>query len=735
MPPLEHRQHPSRCGVNSGDGGIGLAALLNAVGTPALVTTPEGAVLAANEAAARLLAVDTTSLRGRHLDGLDRAEQHGGDNTPQSYHAVDSPAFTAHGEQAPIRRDDGTLEGWLIHLLASHDLAPHEAHPDGAHKNACENNRQTGSTTDDDTGCETDDGMHASLGQIFASIVTVEGEPDLDDNARIDAVLRLLATRLGMETAAVVVQREEALIVEHAVTSAPDRAAPAAETWTPGTPLSPSAPAVAHLLSTTTPRLLHGDPHAPPEDRRAWAACREAWDVGAVLAAPLSLRAARPGLFVLTATPTTSFKAALPEASLPKAAGLSVLEQGAASISRLFDRREARAVWSEALKDVTTQLFQTQDLMGRIVDMADEAIITLDAALNIVHVNHGAEAIFGAPADTIQAGGAVALWPAETSSQTLQTLMATAITDDRQGPPPTRHEVTARRANGEIFPAEAVMLSLPEEARTLHTLLLRDITVRKEIEHTLQDAREQADRANRAKSQFLATISHDLRTPLNAVIGFAEMMEQETLGPLGTPQYADFAQTIRQSGEILLSSINDIIDLARLEMGTLTANPSEIKLHRTLEALAHRFMDQAQAACKTLAVDLPHNLPPLEADPQQFKRMVGHLISNALTHTPSGCTVHVNASKAGAGLKITVCDNGPGMSPERLPLLLTPFTSGDDTFSRAQQRGSGLGLPLVQALIELHSGRLDIDTAPGCGTRAHLIFPPACLCAPATPGT
>ncbi len=234
--------------------------------------------------------------------------------------------------------------------------------------------------------------------------------------------------------------------------------------------------------------------------------------------------------------------------------------------------------------------------------------------------------------------------------------------------------------------------------------------------------------ANRRKSDYVHHLSHELRTPLTAVMGFAEILRDQLLGPPGSPRYGEAAAQIVAAGEYMLELINNLLDLARIEAGRLELHeedcPPALIVDATLSMMAARA-DQAGVA---LSARLPADLPALWADPSLVRQMLTNLVGNALKFTDSGGHVTVSAERdAAGGLILAVADDGRGMPPERIPQALTAFAQiHDPTRERmtATQHGSGLGLPLTAALVELHGGGIVIDSAPGRGTTVRLRFPP-----------
>ncbi|HUC60677.1 MAG TPA: HAMP domain-containing sensor histidine kinase [Alphaproteobacteria bacterium] len=243
-----------------------------------------------------------------------------------------------------------------------------------------------------------------------------------------------------------------------------------------------------------------------------------------------------------------------------------------------------------------------------------------------------------------------------------------------------------------------------------------------ESERHLREALARAEAADRAKAEFVACISHELRTPLNAVIGFAELMQGETLGPLGRAEYRDYVRHIGESGRRLLDIVNDIIDLSRLEARELTLKETLVDLGDLVTRAAAAVKPQAERADLTLEVAV-ERLPFLIADAAKVQRIVDHLISNAIKFTPAGGRVDIGAARnEDRAIELTVRDTGIGMDPNQIVLALEPFRQVDGALERKYE-GAGIGLALTRRLVELHQGTLAIESRPGVGTTVTVRFP------------
>jgi len=251
--------------------------------------------------------------------------------------------------------------------------------------------------------------------------------------------------------------------------------------------------------------------------------------------------------------------------------------------------------------------------------------------------------------------------------------------------------------------------------------LLRD---REAAYEELRIAKDDAEAANQAKSGFLATMSHELRTPLNAIIGFSEMMLREVLGPLGNEQYQAYVGDIHDSGTHLLQIINDILDLSKAEAGKIDLTEDVFDLRDIMRSVSQLTASRVHAAELTQTVELPGDLPPISGDERKTKQVLLNLITNSVKFTPAGGSIAITARwNPSEGLAVTVADTGIGIAKEDLQRVLKPFEQVDSSFTR-QHQGTGLGLPLVKAIMEMHGGGLDLKSELGAGTQVTVVFPP-----------
>jgi PAS domain S-box-containing protein len=284
----------------------------------------------------------------------------------------------------------------------------------------------------------------------------------------------------------------------------------------------------------------------------------------------------------------------------------------------------------------------------------------------------------------------------------------------------------------QIRQRDGTLIWISENARTVtdedgqflyYEGTVEDITVQRESEEATRRALIETQEAARAKAAFLAGMSHELKTPLNAVIGFSDLMRQELFGPVGEPRYQAYIVDIHDNGRRLLCMINDILDLSRIEGHLLDLEDDAVCVPEAVRAACG-------AACEgkpntaVVDLDLPQHLPRLRADARQLHQILTHLLSNAIKFTPAEGKIAIRACQTKEGaIAITIKDTGIGMEPERIGHALQPFKQLDSRLSRRFE-GVGLGLPLANALVGLHEGTLAIESVPGTGTTVTICFPP-----------
>lgn len=304
---------------------------------------------------------------------------------------------------------------------------------------------------------------------------------------------------------------------------------------------------------------------------------------------------------------------------------------------------------------------------------------------------------------------------------TVTSIMAEAVKSE--GPALGQIETVHRKKDGGLMSVEITRSFVKIDGDNLLLSIARDVTERKAQEQNLKIAHERAEAANRTKTEFLANMSHELRTPLNAIIGFSEIMKLETYGKLGHEKYTDYIGLIKSSGDHLLSLINDILDLSKVEAGKTDLNENRCEIEATIKAAIRMVEIPANKMGVEIRVQVPFNFPDLYADQRLIDQILYNALSNAVKFNRNGGVVEVNARliESDSAICLDILDDGLGMTEEELSHVMEPFNQAQNPLTKEKQ-GTGLGLPLMTALMELHGARLNISSTKGAGTCVSLIF-------------
>ncbi len=399
-----------------------------------------------------------------------------------------------------------------------------------------------------------------------------------------------------------------------------------------------------------------------------------------------------------------------------------------------FDDAGTPLRMSGTTHDITDRKRAEEDLrksearLAGILEIAPEAIISIDRDGCIQLFNQGAESIFGYDSDEVLGRNLEILLPTA-----LRRRHAALVEEFDRAPEVSRMmsrraEIVGIRKDGSEFPAEASLSKLDLGGEMLFTVLLCDVTERKQVERAILRGKDEAEIANRTKSEFLANMSHELRTPLNAIIGFAEIIMDEVLGPAGNERYRDYAKDINDSGQHLLKIINDILDLSKIETGQAALCVEEIDVPEALRDSLKLIRERARSAGVDLVAEIDSQaLPKLRADRRMLKQILVNLLSNAVKFTPQGGQVTVSANcDPVAGYALMVADTGIGIALDDIPKALARFEQVDAKLDRRYE-GTGLGLPLSKAFVELHGGSLELESEVGVGTTVTVRFPSGCV--------
>ncbi len=366
----------------------------------------------------------------------------------------------------------------------------------------------------------------------------------------------------------------------------------------------------------------------------------------------------------------------------------------------------------------------------QLLEAAPDAIVEVDSDGQIVLVNRSAEEMFGYNRDQL-VGKSVDVLVPDAVRPHHQGHRSNYLAHPRTRPMGSGLELRARRRNGSLFPVEISLSPIHTESGLHVTAVIRDVTERKRAEQEvrrlqmqytgeLEARNREIERANRLKSEFLASMSHELRTPLHTIIGFAELLEEGSEGPLNDTQKR-FLTHIHRDSEHLLELINDVLDLSKIEAGQLILKrehyPLTHSIHEALEAIRPgaalkgiQLEDRGQAKCV------------IDADPLRVREMLYNLLSNAVKFTPEGGTVWIESFEQTGFARITVGDTGIGIPSEEQENIFDKFYQVGNT-TRGVREGTGLGLSITRELVQMHGGWIELDSAPGRGSRFTFALP------------
>jgi PAS domain S-box-containing protein len=361
--------------------------------------------------------------------------------------------------------------------------------------------------------------------------------------------------------------------------------------------------------------------------------------------------------------------------------------------------------------------------LGAILDTATDGVVLLDRSGLVVSANRSAEALFGYGADELNGRALSDLLAPECADAAYDPLDG-VLGRPAAGAFRSGREVVARHRDGDALHLLMTVGRIGDGTDTL-CITFRDITRWKRAQAELTQAKQQAERASSAKSDFLARVSHEIRTPLNAIIGFSEVMMEERFGPIGNERYREYLKDIHASGGHLLSLINDLLDLSKIEAGKLELTFANVSLNDLTQQCVAIMQPQANRERVIIRTSLPPTLPQVVADARSVRQIVLNLLSNSIKFTHAGGQVIVSTALNDNGeVALRVRDTGIGMSEQDLVTALEPFRQLA-TSVRELSAGTGLGLPLTKALAEANRASFTIKSAPKAGTLVEIAFPPS----------
>ncbi|MGQ3360995.1 MAG: ATP-binding protein, partial [Phreatobacter sp.] len=386
-----------------------------------------------------------------------------------------------------------------------------------------------------------------------------------------------------------------------------------------------------------------------------------------------------------------------------------------------------RASVSEAAADqesaTLSELRGRLDEVEQILDTATDGIVIVTSDGAIESMNRSAEALFGYESAEVKGLSVTTLFAPESHRSALDYCdgllsngVASVLNDGRQ--------IIGRVKQGGLIPLYMTMGRTGPAARPKLAAVFRDMTHWKKAEEDLLAAKRQAEQASSQKSDFLAKISHEIRTPLNAIIGFSEVMMEERFGAIGNERYRDYLKDIHASGGHVLSLINDLLDLSKIEAGKLELAFTSVDLNDMVQSTVAIMQPQANRERVIIRSSLQPRLPNVVADSRSLRQIVLNLLSNSVKFTPAGGQIIVSTGLSDAGEAVLrVRDTGVGMTETELKAAMEPFRQVATSSPRAA-KGTGLGLPLTKALVEANRASFGISSAPNQGTLVEVVFPP-----------
>jgi PAS domain S-box-containing protein len=355
-----------------------------------------------------------------------------------------------------------------------------------------------------------------------------------------------------------------------------------------------------------------------------------------------------------------------------------------------------------------------------VLDTATDGVLMLDRAGRILAANRSAEALFGYEARELVEMSLGDLFAVESRRSVLDALERLARAEGARALDPGR-EAIGRVRRGGLIPLYITMGRIENGEKVC--AVLRDITAWKRSEEELINARQDAERASTAKSEFLAKISHEIRTPLNAIIGFSEVMMEERFGAVGNERYRQYLKDIHASGGHLISLLNDLLDLSKIEAGKLDLNFVTVNLNDIVQQCVAIMQQEANRNRVIVRTALHPNLPPIVADARSVRQIALNLLSNSVKFTGAGGQIIVStAVNEDHEVSLRVRDTGTGMSEKELQTALEPFRQLT-TSPRWGGSGTGLGLPITKALAEANHARFRITSEVDNGTLVEVAFP------------
>ncbi len=387
------------------------------------------------------------------------------------------------------------------------------------------------------------------------------------------------------------------------------------------------------------------------------------------------------------------------------------------AIEDITERKEIEAGLEKTRKELVVikkSADEASEFAESVINTVREPLISLDQDLRVVTVSRSFYEVFKVkPEETV--GQLIydlgnKQWNIPKLRELLETILPQKTTFDNYE---VEHDFTAIGRRIMLLNARQIQRGLGKERIIL--LAIEDITERRKIENGLEKAHEELkdlaielERVAQAKSKFLANMSHELRTPLNSINGFSEVLYDETFGPLNEKQ-KKYVNNVLTSGKYLLLLINQILDMAKVEAGKMKLALSTLPMKIILSEISLLVADMVSKKKLQMVLEIADDLPNIEADELNVKEIIYNLLSNAVKFTPEGGKIGMRARSTNEEIEVVVWDNGIGIASENMEKIFEGFFRVDTPYSRVTE-GTGLGLPLSKKLVELHGGKLSVES-------------------------
>ncbi|MBT5110574.1 MAG: PAS domain S-box protein [Rhodospirillaceae bacterium] len=376
-------------------------------------------------------------------------------------------------------------------------------------------------------------------------------------------------------------------------------------------------------------------------------------------------------------------------------------------------------------KDTEDRLRALDARFFEILNLSHDAIISVNIEQRIILFNEAAESTFGYRADEMIGKSIDVILP-----ERHRLAHRRYLRDFGNGQAETRRmrslrgEIVGVRKDGSEFPAEASISKVVALDDPVFVAMVRDVSDRKLSDMALQGALSDARQGDLAKQEFLANMTHEFRTPLNAILGFSSLIEREMFGPLGNKRYNEYIRFISSSGAHLMNLVDSVLNISRIETGDEALQCSLFEVAALIEEAVGEISRDISGKGLAIEVGVADGVTQIRADRMALRQVLLNVLSNAVKFTPTGgkITVFANFEPTG-GVGISIADTGIGIAAENIKKVMAPFAQTNDA-QHASQGGIGLGLPISRSLVELHGGSIRIESELGAGTTVRIMLPP-----------